>query len=97
MSVNRNETGRTILFCRVGCFSLYMDGVLVPIRPGSAYSSRLDPGFSTIPSYRMLYRAFDVTTFFANSTSANHAVGARLGMCKYGYLDGEHQGQPVRD
>ena len=44
--------------------------------------SFLDPGFSTIPSWRMLYRAFDVTSLVRPGANA---VGVRLGQGKYSH------------
>lgn len=59
----------------VGCFSL-----TVNTKPVS--SSVLDPGFNYVPSVRMLYRSYNVTTLIADG---NNTVGAKLGFCKYGY------------
>eukprot|EP00946_MAST-07B_sp_MAST-7B-sp1_P000380 g380.t1 len=73
----------------VGCFDLFInDQVADP-------NSRLDPGFSTIPTMRILYRAINVTDILAGK-SGDYTVGFRLGMCKYGYLEtfckGAHAG-----
>eukprot|EP01052_Picozoa_sp_SAG31_P025693 SAG31_NODE_2268_length_6049_cov_1.979835_4_plen_500_part_00 len=63
----------------VGIFSMTVNGKNVS-------DSFLDPGFSTVPSWRMLYRAFDVTQLIQGQGRAN-AVGVRLGQGKYGYLE----------
>ena len=61
----------------VGVFAMTLNGRNVS-------DSFLDPGFSTVPSWRMLYRAFDVT---AQIVTGENAVGVRLGQGKYGYLE----------
>eukprot|EP01051_Picozoa_sp_SAG22_P004325 SAG22_NODE_229_length_14598_cov_13.257052_6_plen_980_part_00 len=63
----------------IGVFQMTMNGKNVS-------DSFLDPGFSTVPSWRMLYRAFDVTALMAKGAGAPNAVGVRLGQGKYGYL-----------
>jgi len=56
---------------------LYLNGH----RVGENY---FDPGFSTVPSIRLLYSTFNVTQMLLNG---ENAIGARLGMCKYSYLN----------
>jgi alpha-L-rhamnosidase len=60
----------------VGCFQLSLNGALVD-------DSVLDPGFSTSYTHRVLYRAFAVE----DALQAGNAIGVRLGMCKYGYME----------
>jgi len=68
----------------VGCFSFSVNGQrLAGGGEGEPGGSFLDPGFSTVPTYRLLYRAFDVTTLLRKGSNV---VGARLGQCKFGYL-----------
>ena len=59
----------------------------------------MDPGFSTAPRARLLYRAYDVLPLLINGSSddrnkaaASFVVGARLGFCKYGFLYNECEG-----
>eukprot|EP00750_Incisomonas_marina_P009219 INCI15853.1.p1 GENE.INCI15853.1~~INCI15853.1.p1 ORF type:complete len:956 (+),score=122.30 INCI15853.1:192-3059(+) len=73
----------------LGCFSARIDGIDVS-------DSVLDPGFSTVPPYRLLYRAIDVTSLLNasfTSTRTDVEVDVSLGMCKYGYLNGQGEGQ----
>ena len=86
----------TLLASGVGCFSLTINGQSVD----TAYpTSRMDPGFSTAPRARLLYRAYDVLPLLINGSSddrnkaaASFVVGARLGFCKYGFLYNECEG-----
>lgn len=61
----------------VGCFAMRLDGELVS-------SSFMDPGWATLPTKRVTYRAFDLTSRFA-SAAAPQEIRVALGMCKYGY------------
>ena len=47
-------------------------------------SSFMDPGWATLPTERVTYRAFDLTSQFASSAPPRQLQVA-LGMCKYGY------------
>lgn len=73
-------TSASLFASAAGCYSITVNGV----DPSGATASMLDPGFSTVPTERMLYRAYDVTKLL--TPGGSNAVGARLGMCKYGYL-----------
>ena len=92
----RNSTmvSASLLASGVGCFSLTINGLNVD----TAYpSSRMDPGFSTAPRARLLYRAYDVLPILNDSdgssgsgkTAASFVVGVRLSFCKYGFLYNE--------
>ena len=61
----------------LGCFELTLNGKPVA-------DSMMDPGWSTIPPMRLLYRAYNVTSLLA---SGANAAGVRLGFCHYGYID----------
>ena len=61
----------------VGLFQMTLNGAAVS-------DSFLDPGFSTVPSWRMLYRAYNVTSLIQDGANA---VGVRLAQGKYGYLE----------
>jgi hypothetical protein len=67
----------TLFATGVGCFSIRINGHRVS-------NSFLDPGFSTVPSVRLLYRAFDATSLVS---LGSNDIQVSLGMCKYGYLD----------
>ena len=54
-----------------------IDGTLVS-------SSFMDPGWATLPTARVTYRAYDVTAHFKKAT-APQQLRVSLGMCKYGY------------
>ncbi len=70
----------------VGCFSMTLGGQRVS-------NSWMDPGWATLPTVRVTYRAFDVTDLIgaaaaAAATTTNTAplrLRVALGMCKYGY------------
>lgn len=53
---------------------------------GDVPLSYLNPGMSTVFSRRLLYQAWDVSSLLINTSSASgtHALGVRLGSCKYG-------------
>jgi alpha-L-rhamnosidase len=70
-------TSASAFFSGLGCASLRLNGE-------RATDSALDPGMSTIPTVRMLYRAVNVTALIK---PGQNAVGMRTGMCKYGYLE----------
>ena len=67
----------------VGCFAIKIDGVLIS-------NSFMDPGWATLPSLHVSYRAYDVSAFFRDAAD-DHApsppqrIEVSLGMCKYGY------------
>ena len=44
----------------------------------------MDPGWSTLPPMRLLYRAFNLTTLIR---AGSNAIGVRLGFCHYGGID----------
>ena len=67
----------TVYASGVGCFSIKLGG-----KPIS--SSYMDPGWGTLPTVRVTYRAFDVTPYFSSS-SPPKTLRVALGMCKYGY------------
>ena len=100
---NTSMVSASLLASGVGCFSLTINGVNVD----TAYpTSRMDPGFSTAPRARLLYRAYDVLPLLdgsdgsdgssssdsSNKTAAHFVVGVRLGFCKYGILYNECDG-----
>eukprot|EP01048_Picozoa_sp_COSAG05_P000978 COSAG05_NODE_31_length_28416_cov_170.150652_1_plen_1216_part_10 len=97
-SVRSNTMVSATLFASgIGCFSLTINGLNVD----TAYpTSRMDPGFSTAPRARLLYRAYDVLPLLNGSdgssdsdkTAASFVVGVRLGFCKYGFLYNECDG-----
>ena len=60
----------------VGCFSMRIDGKLVS-------TSYMDPGWHTLPTVRIPYRAYDVTDMLASSGGASSTLTVGLGMCKY--------------
>ena len=61
----------------LGCFELTLNGKPVA-------DSMMDPGWSTIPPMRLLYRAYNVSSLLA---SGANVAGVRLGFCHYGYID----------
>ena len=66
----------TASFSGVGCYSVLVNGK-------HPVSSRLAPGFSTIPSKRQLYESADVSTLLRLAPVTNE-ITISLGMCKYG-------------
>jgi hypothetical protein len=62
----------------VGCFAMRLDGALVS-------SSFMDPGWATLPTKRVTYRALDLTAHFASPAPPPQQLQVALGMCKYGY------------
>ena len=68
----------------VGCFAMRLDGELVS-------SSFMDPGWATLPTKRVTYRAFDVTSRFV-AAGAPQQLDVALGFCKYGYQGSFCQG-----
>jgi hypothetical protein len=98
-SAKKNMISASLLASGIGCFSLTINGQNVD----TAYpTSRMDPGFSTAPRARLLYRAYDVLPLLngsdgsgggsGNSTAAYFVIGVRLGFCKYGFLYNECEG-----
>jgi len=99
---NNTMVSASLLASGVGCFSLTINGLNVD----TAYpTSRMDPGFSTAPRARLLYRAYDVLPLLdgsdgsngssssdSNKTAAFFVIGVRLGFCKYGFLYNECEG-----
>ena len=67
----------TIFASGVGCFRLDIDGI-------SVSDSLMDPGWHTLPTIRVPYRAFDVTSFLRASPKE---LRVSLGMCKFSYQD----------
>ena len=66
----------------VGMYELFVNGVLVRnLADGRA--TRLNPGFSTVYSARVLYQSWDVAPLL---TPGVNVIGIRLGAGKYGYL-----------
>jgi hypothetical protein len=61
----------------VGCFAMKLDNELVS-------SSFMDPGWATLPTARVTYRAYDLTSHFTSSQPPRQ-LRVALGMCKYGY------------
>jgi hypothetical protein len=77
------DTGATVVNATayasgVGCFAIRLDGALVS-------SSFMDPGWATLPTKRVTYRAFDLTSHFAPASPPPQQLQVALGMCKYGY------------
>jgi hypothetical protein len=70
-------TSASAFYSGLGCASLSLNGE-------KSTDSALDPGFSTVPTMKILYRAVNVTSMIK---SGANAVGMRTGMCKYGYLE----------
>jgi hypothetical protein len=64
----------------VGCFALTVNGR--PASSAEANASYMDPGWSNVPTVRMLYRQYDVSSLLQDG---GNVLGARLGQCKYGY------------
>lgn len=63
----------------VGCFRLTVNGLAAdPV-------AFMEPGWSVLPTHRLLYRAYNISTLLAPSQV--NAIDIRLGMCKYGYID----------
>ena len=101
-SVRNNTTmvSASLLASGIGCFSLTINGLSVD----TAYpTSRMDPGFSTAPRARLLYRAYDVLQLLNSSDgdgsggsgsnkTGSFVVGVSLGFCKYGFLYNECEG-----
>lgn len=91
---NNRMVSAALLASGIGCFSLTINGQTVD----TAYpTSRMDPGFSTAPRVRLLYRAYDVLPLLDGSDDndgSNQAfvIGVRLGFCKYGFLYNECDG-----
>jgi alpha-L-rhamnosidase len=99
---NNTMVSASLFASGIGCFSLTINGISVD----TAYpTSRMDPGFSTAPRARLLYRAYDVLPLLdgsdgssgsssnsSNKTAAAFVVGVRLGFCKYGFLYNECEG-----
>jgi len=66
----------TIFASGVGCFSIKLDETHIS-------TSFMDPSWATLPTERVSYRAYDVTSFYTTTTPTLLRVS--LGMCKYGY------------
>ena len=64
----------------VGCFTMSVNGLAADATANNA--SYMDPGWANVPSVRMLYRQYDVSSLLRSGTNV---IGARLGQCKYGY------------
>lgn len=77
-----NVANVTVYASGVGCFSIRLDGE--PIS-----SSYMDPGWGTLPTVRVTYRAFDVTRQWTRGSLSQTVfpkmLEVSLGMCKYGY------------
>ena len=63
----------TMYATALGCFSATLNG-----QPTT--TSVLDPGFSTIPPHRLLYRALNVTSAFNSTPGAVNTLDVSLGM-----------------
>ena len=61
----------------VGCFAIKIDNEPVS-------SSFMDPGWATLPTARVTYRAYDLTSRFTSDEPPKQ-MRVSLGMCKYGY------------
>eukprot|EP00038_Savillea_parva_P015483 m.14055 g.14055 ORF g.14055 m.14055 type:complete len:1286 (-) comp3115_c0_seq1:253-4110(-) len=77
LPANRHVKTATTFVSGVGCVDITVNGV----RPDNA--SFLNPGWANLPTVRMLYSAYDVTSLV--HAGGDNAIGLRLGMCKYGY------------
>ena len=77
----------TVFASGVGCFRVQIDGENVA-------SSFLDPGWHTLPTMRIPYRAFDITRFFLRPKVPRN-IEVSLGMCKYGYQNSFCKGAHV--
>ena len=66
-------TQATLYATSLGCFSARLNG-----QPAS--DSVLDPGFSTVPPFRLLYRAMDVTSLVNGSQGAENTLDVFVGM-----------------
>ena len=60
----------------LGCYEAFVNGQKVG--PGV-----LEPGFSTVPSKRLLFAEHDITSALR---LGDNVVGVRLGSCKYGWM-----------
>lgn len=66
----------------VGFYELYVNGVRVR-ETADGRATRLNPGFSTVFSARVLYQSWDVAPLL---TPGANVIGLRLAAGKYGYL-----------
>ena len=76
-SASARVVNATAFASGVGCFAMQIDDEAVS-------SSFMDPGWATLPTARVTYRAFDLTPRFA-SAAPPRELRVSLGMCKYGY------------
>eukprot|EP01043_Picozoa_sp_COSAG02_P042899 COSAG02_NODE_3688_length_6381_cov_4.744349_1_plen_607_part_00 len=76
-SASAKVVNATAFASGVGCFAIKIDNEAVS-------SSFMDPGWATLPTARVTYRAFDLTSRFASDDPPKQ-LRVSLGMCKYGY------------
>ena len=69
--------GATAYASGLGCFALTLNGQQVA-------DSMMDPGWSTLPPMRLLYRAYNVSHLLV---PGENSAGVRLGFCHYGGID----------
>lgn len=70
---NKQIVESSVYATGIGCFSITLNSKL-------ASSSVLDPGFSTIPPFRLLYRAIEVTDLLNTGIAANNTIVVKMGM-----------------
>ena len=68
-----------------GCYALFVNG-------RAALPTRLAPGFSTIPSERLLLETVELKSLLTDQPGGLNVIEISLGMCKYGYMDNTNQG-----
>lgn len=76
----------------VGMYELCVNGVRVNALPDGR-TSRLNPGFSTVFSKRVLYNSWDILSLLQGGSNV---VGIRVGEGKYGYLGEFCVGGPLQ-
>ena len=64
----------------VGCFALTVNGAAADA--ADANRSYMNPGWANVPTVRMLYQQFDISSLLRKGPNV---LGVRLGQCKYGY------------
>jgi hypothetical protein len=68
----------SLLVTSLGCNEVFVNGEKVG-------SGLFEPGFSTVPTHRLLYNEHDVTSLLVDGPT--NVIGVRLGTCKYGWMN----------
>ena len=71
LPISKQVANATAYASGVGCFSIAMDGIKIS-------TSYMDAGWHTLPTVRIPYRAFDVTSFFSSSTTSSTTPSTTL-------------------